>query len=333
LAVIGSQRGKSDADAPTMFALEGEGHGLTDRLPELLLEAIRVSTTVTHGVHGRRRAGSGETFWQFRQFETGDAAQQIDWRRSAATDHLFIREKEWEAAHTVWLWPDISKSMGFKSHLSTNLKRDRALVLMFATAELLVRSGERVAFMGLTQPSASRKVTTRIAEMLAANVKLPEFARSTPPPQRMARFASTIWFSDFLDPIETIAPRIEELAHQDVRGHLVQILDPAEETLPYDGRTEFIGIEGSERWLAERAESLRDRYRERLLAHREQVASLCRRLGWSFMLHHTDRPPAEIMLQLIMLLRGEPVTGSAAGRPSDRKENAENTESDARPAA
>jgi uncharacterized protein (DUF58 family) len=307
VAVLDRVLGKGDTAERTMFALEGEGHGLTDRLPDLLLEAVRVSTTVTHGVHGRRRAGSGETFWQFRQFETGDAAQQIDWRRSAATDHLFVREREWEAAHTIWLWSDISTSMSFKSHLSNVVKRDRALVMMFASAEMLVRSGERVALMGLTQPSASRKVTTRLAEMLAANAKSPLIATSQPPPQRVSRFASTLWFSDFLDPIEKIAPRIEELAHQDVIGHLVQVLDPAEETLPYDGRTEFIGIEDNERWLADRAESLRTIYREKLLAHRDAISSLCRRLGWSFAVHHTDRPPAETMLQLIMRLRGEPM--------------------------
>ena len=307
MAVFGLGIEKGDHAQRTMFALEGQGHGLTDRLPDLLLEATRVSTTVTHGVHGRRRAGSGETFWQFRQFEIGDAAQQIDWRRSATTDHLFVREREWEAAHTVWLWPDISTSMSFKSHLSNVVKRDRALVMMFAAAEMLVRSGERVALMGLTQPSANRKVTTRLAEMLSANAKSPLIATSQPPPQRISRFASTLWFSDFLDPIEKIAPRIEELAHQDVIGHLVQVLDPAEETLPYDGRTEFIGLEDNERWLADRAESLRTVYREKLLAHRDAIAGLCRRLGWSFAVHHTDRPPADAMLQLIMRLRGEPM--------------------------
>ena len=32
----------------------------------------------------------------------------IDWRRSASSDNLFVREREWEAAHTVWLWVDLS---------------------------------------------------------------------------------------------------------------------------------------------------------------------------------------------------------------------------------
>ena len=135
--------------------LEREAHGLADRLPDLLLDALRVAKTVAHGMHGRRRAGPGETFWQFRQFQPR-CRPLIDWRRSASSDQLYVREREWEAAHTVWLWPDLSPSMEFKSHLSTVTKRDRALVLTLAAAELLVRGGERVGFLGLTRPTASR---------------------------------------------------------------------------------------------------------------------------------------------------------------------------------
>lgn len=293
--------------AAQLLAREAEAHALADRLPELVLEAMRISNTVTHGSHGRRRAGPGETFWQFRQYQTGDSAQQVDWRRSASSDHLFIREREWEAAHTIWLWPDISASMAYHSHLSPIRKADRALVIMFAVAEMLVRSGERVAVMGLTNPSASRKATTRIAELLAANLRQHGLTQSAPPQQRVGRFSSVLWVSDFLDPIETIARRIEELAGNGCTGHLVQVLDPAEETLPFHGRTEFIGIEDTSRWLTDRAEGLRDIYRQRLLAQREALQDVCRKCGWSFLLHHTDRPAGEPLLQLIMRLRGEPI--------------------------
>jgi uncharacterized protein (DUF58 family) len=305
--------------ATNMFGRESEAHLLADRLPDLVMEGVRISNTVAHGVHGRRRAGPGETFWQFRQFQAGDPAQMIDWRRSASSDHLFIREREWEAAHTIWLWPDISRSMAFKSDLSNVQKSDRALVLMFAAAEMLVRGGERVAMMGLTQPSASRKTTTRIAEMLSANLRQSGLTKSEPPQQRVSRFASTIWISDFLDPVETIARRIDELASSGSTGHLIQVLDPAEETLPYHGRTEFVGVEDDVRWIADRAESLRETYQRRLLAHRAELQEACRRNGWSFLLHHTDRPAAEPMLNLIMRLRGEALPGSASATRSADK--------------
>jgi uncharacterized protein (DUF58 family) len=285
-----------------MFQLEGEAHGIADALPELLIEAMRISNTVAHGIHGRRRAGPGETFWQFRQFQQMDSASQIDWRRSATSDHLFIREREWEAAHTVWLWPDLSKSMQFKSHLSKVTKRDRALVLLLAASELLVRGGERVALLGLTRPSASRKATTKLAEALAANAGTPALEQSLPPGEKLGRFTGVILFSDFLDPVEVIGERLKMLAGSGVSGHVVQVLDPAEETLPYTGRTEFVGLEGDERWIADRAESLRAKYQAKLADHRAGLAEITSRLGWSFLVHHTDRPAAEALLSLIMRL-------------------------------
>lgn len=293
-----------EGDGARVFTLERDAHALADRLPELLIEADRIAQTVAHGIHGRRRAGPGETFWQFRTYEPQDSAQLIDWRRSASSDHLYVREREWEAAHTLWLWPDLSRSMAFKSHLSDVTKRDRALVLTLATAELLVRSGERVGLLGLTQPYASRRAATRLAEAIAAEAEAPQLASGKPSPVRVSRFSGLVLVSDFLDPIEEIRTSIETLAASGATGHMIQVLDPAEETLPYEGRTEFLASEGGETWIADRAESLRTRYQARLKAHRDELQAIAVRLGWSFMTHHTDRPPTEPLLTLVMRLEG-----------------------------
>lgn len=288
-----------------VFSLERDAHSLAERLPDLLLDAERIAATVSHGIHGRRRAGAGETFWQFRQLQGGDAAQLIDWRRSASSDLLFVREREWEAAHTMWLWPDLSPSMNFKSHLAPSTKRERAIVLMLAAAELLVRGGERVGLLGVTTPTASRKATTRIAEAIATHGATQVLSESLPPRVSLSRFASVLLISDFLDPVEEIAERMRHLAGDGVAGHLVQVLDPAEETLPYDGRAEFLAPEGDERWIADRVESLRPLYRAKLEAHRAQLRDLATRLGWSLLVHHTDRPASEPLLALIMRLHGD----------------------------
>ncbi len=287
-----------------LLGLEREAHEVADRLPELLLDAQRIAATVAHGIHGRRRAGPGETFWQFRQLQTSDSAQLIDWRRSASSDHLYVREREWEAAHTVWLWPDLSASMDFNSHLCPVSKRDRALVLTLAMAELLVRGGERVALLGLTPPTASRKATSRMAETIAANAGTAQLASSLPPKARLSRFSGALLFGDFLDPIEALRDRIDEIAAAGVSGHLVQILDPAEETLPYEGRTEFLGLEGDDRWIADRTETLRPEYQRRLAAHRAALQEITSRIGWTFMVHHTDRPASELLLTLLMRMHG-----------------------------
>lgn len=295
---------KQTDEAARLRALEGDAHALADVLPDLLLDAERIASTVAHGIHGRRRAGPGETFWQFRQYAPQDSAQLIDWRRSASSDLLYVREREWEAAHTLWLWPDLSPSMNFR-HLGTASKRDRAVVLMLAAAELLVRSGERVGLLGLTAPFASRKAASRLAEALAQSAASPEVTQSLPPEAPVSRFSGVILFSDFLDPAAEICRRIEEIAARGTGGYLVQVLDPAEETLPYEGRTEFLGLEGGERWLSERAESLRSDYKARLAAHRTAIAECATRLGWSFLVHHTDRPGSELLLSLMMSLEGK----------------------------
>jgi len=287
-----------------VIELERGAHELAQRMPDLLVEAARISSTVAHGIHGRRRAGPGETFWQFRQYQNTDPATTIDWRRTASSTHVYVREREWEAAQTFYLWCDLSPSLSFNSHLSKITKRDRAIILMLATAELLVQGGERVALVGLTTPSASRRAMAQLAESLSASAEADILTSGLPPAIAAPRCSNVILFSDFLNPPAEIADRLNTMAGAGATGHLVQILDPAEETLPYTGRAEFIGPDGNERWIADRAESLRDDYARKLMAHRDAVASAARRLDWTFTVHHTDRSASEPLLNLIMRLRG-----------------------------
>lgn len=266
---------------------------LAASLPDLLVEARKVAMTVASGWHGRRQAGAGETFWQFRPFGQGESVTRIDWRRSARDDHLYVREREWEAAHTVWLWADLSASMDFRSRLATMVKRDRAAVLMLALAELLARSGERVGLPGVTRPTAHRAVAERIAAALpmAPTGALPDTA-----PVR--RFSDVVVIGDLLDPIETIEAALDRVASAGARAHLVQVLDPSEETFPFSGRTEFRDPETGFRLTAGRAETWADAYRREMQAHRDALARIAGRQGASFLVHHTDRPASEPLLAL-----------------------------------
>ncbi len=151
--------------------------------------------TVIAGWHGRRKRGIGENFWQFRPYVEGESLARIDWRRSARDDHTYIRDREWEAAHTVWLWADPSPSMLYKSTLATVSKDSRALVLVLALAELLSRSGERIAWPGLTDPFTARNGAERLAAQLAHASSLP----SVPPLSQIRRFSDIVIASDFLD--------------------------------------------------------------------------------------------------------------------------------------
>src|SRR3569832_687226 len=142
-----------DIEAGAVRQASGGAHALAAQMPRMVLEARRVASTVIHGLHGRRRAGSGEIFWQYRRFVSGEPAQNVDWRRSARDDHLYVCEREWEASHTIWIWPDRSPSMAFASALAADSKLDRALVVVFVFVVVLVQGGERVGVPGLLRPA------------------------------------------------------------------------------------------------------------------------------------------------------------------------------------
>jgi len=284
-------------------ALRHEAERVAAPLPPLLVEAERVASTVAPGVHGRRRAGIGETFWQYRRFRAEDSKGSVDWRQSARSDHLYVRENEWEAAQSVWLWRDGSASMDYRSPPAPCSKRDRATVLALALASLLVRGGERVALLGADRgPVTGRAAIRRLATRLTGPEDSPD---NLPPEQKLPGHARLVLIGDLLAPPEEMAARMSIYSSAGVRGHLVQVLDPAEEDLPFRGRTLFEGIEEKINFLAGRAENLRADYRERLEAHRAALRDSARRLGWTFHIHRTDRPPQTALLALYLALSGE----------------------------
>ncbi|HEY4774751.1 MAG TPA: DUF58 domain-containing protein [Xanthobacteraceae bacterium] len=282
-------------DTGAIARAAGASRALAAAMPRLILEARRIAASVIHGLHGRRRAGSGENFWQYRRFVSGEAAARVDWRRSARDDHLYVREQEWEAAHTVWIWPDRSASMAFASTLGRETKLDRALVIALALAEVLVEGGERVGIPGLMRPTASRNVIDRIAEAIVHD---PNERASLPPSFVPSPLAENVLLSDFWSPIEEVRQAIAHIAASGAGGHVVQIVDPAEETFPYAGRIEFIEPEGAGAITAGRAESWRTDYVARIERHRAEIRADTDRLGWSFIIHRTDRPASELLLKL-----------------------------------
>lgn len=285
------------ANWPNMI---GEARSVAEALPDLLIEASHVANSVIAGWHGRRRAGPGESFWQFRPFVMGEPAKRIDWRRSARDDHLYVREREWEAAHTVWLWADLSSSMAFQSRLSSTSKRDRSIVLMLALADMLADTGERIGLTGVTRAFSDRKAAERLASALAHLGK----PSALPDTTGIQRFSDVVLISDLLDPVDKIEAWVHHVAGTGARGHLVQVLDPIEETFPFDGRIEFLDPESGLKLTTGRAEKWRESYHQKLEAHRATVRDIARRAGWTYTVHHTDRSAAEPLLVLHSALSG-----------------------------
>ncbi len=284
---------KLEADA--VRHASGQSRTLAASLPRLMLEARRIAATVIHGLHGRRRSGSGENFWQYRRFLSGEPARRVDWRRSARDGHLYVREQEWEAAHTVWIWPDRSPSMAFASAPVWESKLERTLVVAFALAEILVAGGERVGVPGLMRPTASRNVIDKTAQAIIHDAG--ERA-SLPPAFAPAPLSEIVLLSDFWSPIAEFRRTLAQLSGTRARIHVVQVVDPAEESFPYSGRVEFLEPEGMGSVTAGRAETWRSDYFEKLAIHRAAMREETDRAGATFIIHRTDRPASELILAL-----------------------------------
>ena len=175
------------AGTTSVFALEGEAQALADRLPDLLLEALRVANTVAHGIHGRRRrrhrrdllavpAVPGErpghrhrlaALGQLRHISTCASANG---RRRTPSGSGRTSRPPWSSAA---IWRPITK-------------RDRAVVLTLAIAELLVRAGERIALLGADAADGQPQGHARIAETLAAHEGDAALQASLPPPARLS---------------------------------------------------------------------------------------------------------------------------------------------------
>jgi uncharacterized protein (DUF58 family) len=292
----------ADLPGPLAFDLARarRAEALGSRLPPLLVAARRVAATVAQGVHGRRRVGQGDSFWQFRPYASGDPVNRIDWRQSArsgreAPEGWLVRQTEWDAAQTVYLWRDGSASMSWRSRAVESDKRDRASLLLLALASLLLRGGERVAVI---RPGgraiAGRFGLDRVLEQL-------DQARDDddlPPRFPLPRHAQVVLFGDFLSPLERIQETIGRMSAVPVTGYLLQILDPAETSLPYDGRVRFQGMQGERETLIPRVETVRDTYRDRLKRQQEGLAAICAAAGFGFGVHRTDHAPETALLSL-----------------------------------
>lgn len=278
-----------------------QGESMAAHLPALLIEARRLAGLLQEGVHGRRRKGQGAAFWQFRRYQQEDGATLIDWRQSAKSDHFFVREKEWETTSLIWIWPDLSPSMQWRSGLHDPKKSERALLLAAALGFVLVESGEMVAFCGSSLPPARNaeaiaRLVTEAAMRKDQNILFPMPGKGR---------GHILLLSDFLIAPEQIAKGVAAIIEAGLCGHCVHILDRAEKDWNFKGRILFSGLEGEPDFLAPAAESLRQAYQERLILLQQNIRQNSLMMGGSFFESLTHEPPLPALLGLARALGGQ----------------------------
>ncbi|NBZ86644.1 DUF58 domain-containing protein [Stagnihabitans tardus] len=281
--------------------LRARAEALGHALPPLLAEAERLAQAVVWGEHGRRRAGRGDDFWQYRAAHAGDEYRSIDWRHSARSDGAYVREKEWQSAQRVTLWVDPGASMSFAGQ-GRAPKSDRARLLALALAVLLLRGGEQVGLAGAERPRAGKGQMLRLIERLSLDLSDADYG--APLPGSFSAQGRAVFLSDFLGDLAPLQAALSEASAQGVRGLLVQVLDPAEEDFPFSGRTVFTSMGGSLTHETQSAGDLRDRYLARLAERKARLADLARAAGWQFLSHHTGDAAQSALLWAYRGLEG-----------------------------
>ncbi|RBO94772.1 DUF58 domain-containing protein [Pseudochrobactrum asaccharolyticum] len=263
-------------------------------MPDLITQARHIAGSVINGWHGRRKRGTGDNFWQFRPYAQGDMLSRIDWRRSARDDHTYMRDREWETAHTIWLWCDPSPSMLYQSRFSPVSKQHRALVLTLALAELFSRSGERIAYPEIMPPLLARNGAERLATALLQQ----KTVSAEPDLQSLQRFNELVLISDFLQPADILSAKLDQIARRGIRAHLIAVADPAEADFPFAGRTEFRDPVSGAVLIAGQAQTYAEEYRRLYQAQRNFLRETCTKFGWSFITSSTDKPAAQALTTL-----------------------------------
>ena len=266
------------------------------RFPALLARAGHLAQSVLLGEHGRRCAGTGDDFWQYRPVQPGDSRRMIDWRRSARSDAQFVRQREWQIAQSVMLWVDDSAAMRFASDDNLPQKADRARLLALAVAILLNRGGERVGLTGAALPP--RRGAAQIARLATAFLSESTADYGAPDLGGLPAQGRALLVSDFMGDIEAVRRALTMAADRGVRGILLQVLDPVEEAFPFRGRMIFESVGGSLAHETLKASHLRDKYRARLAARKAELDEICGRTGWRFDCHHTSSSAQSALLWL-----------------------------------
>lgn len=269
-----------------------------DKLPDILAQAKQIAHSIMAGWHGRKQAGDGDVFWQFRAYNQQESTKYIDWRRSAKDNALTIKEQEWQAAISFWLWADNSTSMHFRSKAAPFLKQEKALILILALAEILARSGERVGYPSISKAQASKKS----AEIIAARLQQEKPTNPMPPLDKISNGSNFIIASDFLLPIDKISDMINKLASRNITGMFIHIIDPAEINFPFAGHTEFSDMQGDNKIIFGRAQNIKQEYEKLFTKHKQQIENLCKKVGWFYIAHQTNESTQNSLIKAHTML-------------------------------
>ena len=240
------------------------------------------------GLKEKRRGGLGTQFWQFRDYQSTDTPRAVDWKRTARGDNLVVKEREQEQADLYRLWVD--PLLRYKEAASPHRYKNKyefSCLLAVALAQIIHELEDRTLVFSENTPRSGRGLRTLEAHAIeflsphATNfIKLKNIKTSSS--------ETPFLFSDFWVPTEALKADLLPVMQHFRTGYLIQIADPEEINFPYLGRTQFKPTHNADwSYKVEDAAAVREVYLDRIRKHQQELASLCRIHGWTYLSYTT----------------------------------------------
>jgi uncharacterized protein (DUF58 family) len=268
------------------------------KLSRLDLIARLVVEGFLTGLHKSPYHGFSVEFAEHRPYNNGDAVRFVDWKLYAKTDRYYIKQFEEETNLRSHLMLDQSASMGYRS--AGPITKLRYASLLAASLAYLMHGQQDAVGLLVFDETIKRLLPARASRVhfrrILAELEAVTAGRATrigpalhAMADRIGRRGLVMLFSDLMDRPDEVMQGLRHFRHQRHEVVVFHVLDPAEESFPFQGETEFEDLETGRR-LSTHAWEIKQAYLERVQAWTTRYRRACGEIGVEYVPISTATP-------------------------------------------
>ncbi|HLF27544.1 MAG TPA: DUF58 domain-containing protein [Anaerolineae bacterium] len=276
------------------------------KLTRLALVASRVRAGALKGERRSTKRGTSVEFADYRNYVHGDDLRRMDWNVYARLDRPFIKLREEEEDLAVHVLVDASQSMRWGD--GEHDKFAYALRLAAALGAIALADGDRLTIAVFKTSQARRETSEvslrgqqhllRLLKFLEAqtpagatdlNLSLRDYAVAARRP------GLAVLISDLFSP-DGYQAGLTQLQSRGYEAILIHLLAPDELDPPLSGDLRLVDTETGHAQEVSLDGGLRELYRRRVRAWREEIQAYCRKRTIRFLPVTTNRAWDEVVL-------------------------------------